>query len=261
MSVRTCQLCGTPLTRLRVAADGGFCSPEHRDQHRLRRGMDRLEAASKVLSLMRRRENPRHIPQARLMCNGALEHWGFFQPTLAVVKAGVTGFAPVLARLATPRVASGVDIYKLPRVTALAGKRAPARLADTSRIGINGRGTRPLGLPRSQKLLAQIIRAPLILLRPDTPAQWTGPRDFGMLRPGVIRVHLDGAFLGPCALEPRRGLALDCRAGQLRPVKSHPLEGKALRVSMGIGFRVLAAGWRDFNSQGPGLQRPGGAAR
>jgi hypothetical protein len=49
------------VKRLRVGGDGDFCSREHRTQHRLRLGMDRLEEANKVTSLMRRRENPRHI--------------------------------------------------------------------------------------------------------------------------------------------------------------------------------------------------------
>ena len=79
MTARTCQLCGKPLSRLRVGGDGDFCSREHRNQHRLRCGMDRLEEANKVTSLMRRRENPRHISAARLMCNSALERRGFFE--------------------------------------------------------------------------------------------------------------------------------------------------------------------------------------
>src|ERR1035441_7128988 len=71
MSAKACLLCGKPLGRLRVGGDGEFCSREHRNQHRLRRGMDRLEEANKVTSLIRRRENPRHILAARLMCNSA----------------------------------------------------------------------------------------------------------------------------------------------------------------------------------------------
>ena len=80
MNAKSCLLCGKPLSRLRVGGDGDFCSREHRNQHRLRRGMDRLEEANKVTSLMRRRENPRHISPARLMCNSALEQRGFLEP-------------------------------------------------------------------------------------------------------------------------------------------------------------------------------------
>jgi len=72
MSVRTCQLCGKPLGRIRVGA-GDFCSREHRNQFRLRRSMDHLLEANKVASLMRRRENPKQIPLAQLLVSSAME--------------------------------------------------------------------------------------------------------------------------------------------------------------------------------------------
>lgn len=78
MSVRTCQLCGKPLGRIRVGA-GDFCSREHRNQFRLRRSMDHLLEANKVASLMRRRENPKHIPLAQLIVSSAMEPRGGLQ--------------------------------------------------------------------------------------------------------------------------------------------------------------------------------------
>ena len=98
MNARTCQLCGKPLSRLRVGGDGDFCSREHRTQHRLRLGMDRLEEANKVTSLMRRRENPRHISAARLMCNSAQERRGFFEPKQAAPQDRHFRFYPGPAR-------------------------------------------------------------------------------------------------------------------------------------------------------------------
>src|SRR3954447_18393096 len=62
MNARTCLLCGKSLSRIWVRAGEDFCSREHRNQYRLRRGMDRLQEANKVASLMRRRENPKPIP-------------------------------------------------------------------------------------------------------------------------------------------------------------------------------------------------------
>lgn len=62
MNARTCLLCGKTLSRIWVGAGEDFCSREHRNQYRLRRGMDRLQEANKVASLMRRRENPKPIP-------------------------------------------------------------------------------------------------------------------------------------------------------------------------------------------------------
>ncbi|SPF48384.1 conserved hypothetical protein [Candidatus Sulfopaludibacter sp. SbA4] len=61
MNPRTCLLCGKPLSRIWVGAGEDFCSREHRNQYRLRRGMDRLLEANKVASLMRRREQPKPI--------------------------------------------------------------------------------------------------------------------------------------------------------------------------------------------------------
>ena len=62
MSARTCQLCGRPLSRIWVGAGGDFCSREHRNQYGLRLGMDRLQEANKVATLMRRRENLKTVP-------------------------------------------------------------------------------------------------------------------------------------------------------------------------------------------------------
>ncbi|HEY2016912.1 MAG TPA: hypothetical protein VGH38_25585 [Bryobacteraceae bacterium] len=61
MSARTCLLCGKALSRIWVGAGEDFCSREHRNQYRLRRGMDRLQEANKVATLMRRREQPKPI--------------------------------------------------------------------------------------------------------------------------------------------------------------------------------------------------------
>ena len=61
MNTRTCLLCGKPLSRIWVGAGEDFCSREHRNQYRLRRGMDRLLEANKVASLMRAREQPKPI--------------------------------------------------------------------------------------------------------------------------------------------------------------------------------------------------------
>ena len=61
MPARTCLLCGKPLARIRVGAGGDFCSREHRNQYRLRRGMDCLAEANKVATLARHRETPKPL--------------------------------------------------------------------------------------------------------------------------------------------------------------------------------------------------------
>jgi hypothetical protein len=249
MNARTCQLCGKPLSRLRVGGDGDFCSREHRNQHRLRAGMDRLEEANKVTSLMRRRENPRHISAARLMCNSALERRGFFEPKLPAPRYEMTAFSPVLPGPAAPRVASGADRCVSPQ-TSRPPKTTVSRGADASRILINGRGTVPLVPPRRQKLLVKISQAPMVSLRRDAPAASAGPRVFGMLRQGQMRVHLGDAALVPGVFESRRAPALLYQT-QLRGIRSSAVEGNALRVSIGIGFRVPTVKWRDSFNRPP----------
>src|ERR1039458_7141404 len=204
MNARSCQLCGKPISRLRVGGDGDFCSREHRNQHRLSRGMDRLEEANKVTSLMRRRENPRHISAARLMCNNALDQRGSREPKPLAPENEIAAYSPMLPGPAAPRVNRGPDRYKPARATRLPGLGV-SRRADPSRLSIGDRGTLPTVPPRRQKPQAKISQAPLVSLRCDTPAPTAVRRDYGMLRRGRIRVHLGNGSLAPGALEPRRG--------------------------------------------------------
>src|ERR1035441_7260936 len=99
-------------------------------------------------------------------------------------------------------------------------------------------------------MLVKISQAPLIALRCDRPAPSPVRRDYGMLRRGRIRVHLGNGSLAPGALEPRRALALDYQTHP-RSIKSGALEGNALRVSIGMGFRIAAVNWRGFLSRPP----------
>ena len=71
MNPRTCLLCGKPLSRIWVGAGEDFCSREHRNQYRLRRGMDRLLEANKVANLIRRRELPKSMRETRLFQGNA----------------------------------------------------------------------------------------------------------------------------------------------------------------------------------------------
>ena len=73
MAVKTCRLCGRPLSRIRVGGDEEFCSREHRNQFRLRSSMGRLLEANKVASVMRRRETLRQIPVTQLLRSTEME--------------------------------------------------------------------------------------------------------------------------------------------------------------------------------------------
>src|SRR5262249_24050030 len=103
MNPRTCQLCGKPLSRLRVGGDGDFCSKEHRHQFRLRDGMDRLQEVNKVANLMRRRESARQIAPSSLIRNAALGRRGFLDAKPTSIDVAV--------RLIEMRPAMGMGVH------------------------------------------------------------------------------------------------------------------------------------------------------
>jgi hypothetical protein len=245
MSAKVCQLCGKSLSRLRVGGDGDFCSREHRNQYGVRRGMDRLEEVNKIASLMRRRENPRHIAASKLMCNSALDRRGFFEARQSTRKPDVAAFSPVFRGPAAPRMANGADRYVPPRAARLPGFAA-ARRSDAARTRITGRGTAPELPRRGQKPHMQLPRAPFVSLRREAPAAPAAWRDFGMLRHTGIRVHLGQTppTLRATAAQGARALA---EGTHLCKIKSAALEGNALRVSIAVGFSIPAAIWRDFS--------------
>ena len=89
MSARACQLCGKPLSRIRVGTEGDFCSREHRNQYRLRQGMDRLMEANKVANLMRRRELPKAIVPQQTDSGAPLEPRSFSEGAPMPVRPGI----------------------------------------------------------------------------------------------------------------------------------------------------------------------------
>ena len=89
MSARACQLCGKPLSRIRVGTDGDFCSREHRNQYRLRQGMDRLMEANNVANLMRRRELPKAIVPQQVESGTSLERRGISNGLPMPLRSGV----------------------------------------------------------------------------------------------------------------------------------------------------------------------------
>jgi hypothetical protein len=108
-----------------MRSDGDFCSREHKNQFRLRRGMDRLQEANKVASLMRRREIPRQIPPAMLLISPAME------PRPAVIGAfrahsAHAGFASTRPLLYRPKIAAAARYLKSIKGR---GQAAPARVA------------------------------------------------------------------------------------------------------------------------------------
>jgi hypothetical protein len=89
MSARVCQLCGKPLSRIRVGTEGEFCSREHRNQYRLRQGMDRLMEANNVANLMRRREMPKPIVPRQVESSASIDPRSFSEPLAMPMPHGV----------------------------------------------------------------------------------------------------------------------------------------------------------------------------
>src|ERR1019366_467942 len=121
MSARTCLLCGKPLSRIWVGAGDDFCSREHGNQYRLKRGMDRLTETNKVSILMRRRENLRPIASANLPLDSAASRRDF--PEVKISAAGGTRF-PFLLPLSvssTMRISPVSERYVEPHLPRVAG--------------------------------------------------------------------------------------------------------------------------------------------
>jgi hypothetical protein len=113
MNGRTCQLCGKALSRFTVGSGGDFCSREHRNQFRLRLGMDRLLEANKVANLMRRRENAKTIPAAQLARDSKVSPRVAPLLRMPVRPPDVRPLRPLAAALATPALASPAEHWRL----------------------------------------------------------------------------------------------------------------------------------------------------
>src|SRR5436190_21607723 len=102
MAARTCLLCGKALSRIWADKGEDFCSREHRNQYRLRRGMDRLMEANAVANVMRRREIPKAIPVSDLRAPGAAETRSFLE---ALRRPPADVSTPVVRIKGRPRMA------------------------------------------------------------------------------------------------------------------------------------------------------------
>ena len=199
MSVRTCLLCGKPLSRIWSGSSEEFCSREHRNQYRLRQGMDRLLESTRVSNVMRRRELPMSLAQ--------------------------------------PVGPAGSDA---------------ARPADSLGIRVRARNPRPRMRATAARLNAGIPEGMKWVRAQRIAGASATPREFRMLRqrearplPIVRKTRLASAGAG---VDPRK---------RSRPFGPEPRKGRALRVSMGAGFRVPKLPKRKFASQHialPGLK-------
>jgi hypothetical protein len=235
MSVRTCLLCGKPLGRIWVGAGDDFCSREHGNQYRLKRGMDRLTETNKISSLMRRRENPKPITSASLPLDSASTRRDF--PELKIAAAGETHFPSLrpLSVSSTPRIAPVSERYVPPRLPPLAGFSEPRR-PDSSLLRLSARDTAPVAPARSVALPARIPRARAALLRDRILGTGGEPQWFGALRYAGIRAHAGLGGIAPSRIE-LPGAACFLNTHRLRGIEAPQRTGKGQGLSRGFGFR------------------------
>src|SRR4051794_4653358 len=109
MAARTCLFCGKPLSRIFAGAGEDFCTREHRNQYRLRKGMDRLHEANKVASVIRRRESPRQIPLEQLRADGEVAPRAFLEPH-PISETRMTFVIPALSPITSARLSGASEL-------------------------------------------------------------------------------------------------------------------------------------------------------
>jgi hypothetical protein len=235
MSARTCLLCGKPLSRIWVGAGDDFCSREHGNQYRLKRGMDRLTETNKISSLMRRRENPMPIVSASLPLDSASSNRDF--PEMRISAAGRTRLPslPPLLGSSTPRISPVSDSYMRPRVPRQAGSAEPQQ-PDSSLLRFSARKTAPVVPVRRTELPVRIPRAQAAMLRDRVLGAGSEHRGFGALRHTAIREHSGLGGIAPSCIKPPSAA---CFLNNRRPrkIKASPRNASVQGLSRGFGFR------------------------
>jgi hypothetical protein len=229
MNARTCRLCGKPLSRIWVGGGGEFCSREHRNQFRLRCGMDRLMEAGKVATLMRRRETPKALAFAVRLDDSADPRRGFFRME-----------ASPGAELRLRPVPFRVGVVSVP--TRDRSKRAmlpkPATPAHPAQRSSPGQPVRPvstaLRLPgRDVKSPGSFAAAPPVTrLQAKAGASQAAHRHD--LSQGILR---DLAARSRMLALPRIDQSRGALGVEAVPLALSSLQGKPLRVSCVTGFR------------------------
>jgi hypothetical protein len=227
MSARSCLLCGKPLSRIWVGAGGDFCSREHRNQYRLRQGMDRLQEANKVASVMRRREHLRPLSRGRLSNPSSPSPHGFFDRRFVAVSTPALP-ARLSMQLTAPRMTSRPDAFIPPKAAVSPG--APPQMA--ARQGFDTLRSPGISLLRIVQPPVRMSQAPPVdRPRAAMPVR-ESRREFSMLRPsGQPSIRCRRTMLQPEVQLP----AARRNGAGARPI---PVRGNALRVSSACGFRA-----------------------
>lgn len=225
MAARTCLLCGKPLSRIWAGTGEDFCSREHRNQYRLRKGMGRLMEASAVASVLRRRESPKQIPTRDLRAPGAATPRGFLealrrpQAEISIRPPRLAGKPKVQAatRTRTPKATASVD-------GAARASTSPARFKPVVAW------TRTV----DTRLSAQVM--PALAAKEPPVAGATSRRPAPRLAwKGSGQPNVEALL----ARSERRSASTMPESRPARPVAAARV-GRALRVSTATGFRLPA---------------------
>jgi len=251
MNGRTCQLCGKALSRFTVGSGGDFCSREHRNQFRLRLGMDRLLEANKVANLMRRRENAKTIPAAQLARDSKVSPR--VAPLVRIpVRSDVRPLRPLTAALALPGLTSPAEHGRL------GPPPAKAMNSEVRAIDAQGFETRLKGqLPpvRSDRFQPRIAPAGAVVPRLSGARLARLRREVSQLRLVLHRTHIGGNGI---QVPPPHTTPQNPQEPQsARRLNNSADRGRELRVSGGIGFRLLAPRVRAVEFARPRTNPPG----
>jgi len=251
MNGRTCQLCGKALSRFTVGSGGDFCSREHRNQFRLRLGMDRLMEANKVASLMRRRENAKAIPAAQLARDSKVLPRVAPLLRLPVRQPYVHPPRPLPTVWEKPGIAPHSD-NPLSSPQPATPMRADVRTNGPRAFIL--RPVRPLPPARPDGIQARILPAGARLPRLVRARLAELRREAAELRLNLPRTHIGGNGI---QVRPLHTPAQSCQEPQSpRRLNNSADRGRELRVSGGLGFRLPAARIRSIEFARPRTAPP-----
>jgi hypothetical protein len=218
-----------------VGAGDDFCSREHGNQYRLKRGMDRLTETNKISSLMRRRESPRPIISASVPLNAAASHRDF--PEVRILGSGDTQSSSLRALPGsfTPRMASASDRYLQPRLPRRIGS-ADSRPSDSSLLSFSALKTTPVAPAPKIVMPARIPRARAALLTIEVVGGGGEWRGFGTLPHVGTREHIGIDGMAPFRIEVP---GADCFVSTRNPrgIRVPPRIGRVQGLTRGFGSR------------------------
>jgi hypothetical protein len=245
MNGRACQLCGKPLSRIWAGSGGDFCSREHRNQYRLKCGMDTLLEANKHASLMRRRDQLRQFPTIQLQAGGITSPRACGPMPAVLHKPGLRHMPP-------PTVAPPLAVERVERFATLLSTQESA----AGRRAIEKPGSRPARAPvlpglSSRRAPVTIVRAGLVRIGFRRHAK--GAKRRGFFAPARKRMRVEWPSQPFGAMQVQQLGSLGMRRG--KQLASAAQIGNPFRVSGSCAFRRPGLSLVDRPMQGPETPR------